>query len=490
MRRRIIIFFGMICLFCGLSAQEQEYLRIKNSDVYYTGESFADKKTNLDDFQLRQTALSRLILQIQSTVSVKISDSQTEQDGKAYNEMRQQVAMSSTVKLRNVRYVSYTKKKRQYMLAYLNKAEYRNWLSEESQRLVALMKEAEEREAYVGFEALIPDYLNLYAQSLLVPQAISWYSDMTEKDVPDMTRMLYNRLQNYLKEIQVKSTVQKANPQVPDLFPVQFELTNHGSPVNHLKLLFDNPDNAYKPVVDGKAELYCDGYTSGNKIKKAMTLGYLINMPQIPPDIQALLFENPVNYSFYHELDFSQLVRVGFTTAQTDATVRLVPVIENISVNQIEWQFGDGTISNELRPVHEYGKNGEYEIRMIINQKFSKSQKVKVNLPYLKKKEEKSISEISQGKASDILLSFTQANDAVKWLIKAKADSKLIFGKKESFQKTEQCYIIVFHPDSKEIIAVISPETEGRQDLKTQQSIEHLDEFIKNKGSIWVQFIN
>nr|HPM04015.1 hypothetical protein [Candidatus Cloacimonadota bacterium] len=78
MRRRIIIFLGMICLFCRLSAQEQEYLRIKNSEVYYTGESFADKKDNLDDFQLRQTALSRLILQIQSTVSVKISDSQTE----------------------------------------------------------------------------------------------------------------------------------------------------------------------------------------------------------------------------------------------------------------------------------------------------------------------------------------------------------------------------------------------------------------------------
>ncbi len=376
------------------------------------------------------------------------------------------------------------------MLAYLNKAEYRSWLSDESQRLIVLMKEAEEREEYVGFEALIPEYLNIYAQSLLIPQAVSWHSDLTDKDIPDLNRMLFVRLQTYLKETKIESTVQKPNPQTPDLFPVHFDLKNHNSPVNYLKLLFDNPDNAYNPVVDGKAELYYEGYTSGGKIKKAMTLGYMVILPELKPDIQALLFENPICYSFHHELDFNQLIKVSFTVAQTDAVVRLLPVVENISVNQIEWQFGDGAISNESKPVHEYSQNGEYVICMIINQKIRKSLKIKVNIPHLKGKEEKASPELSQGKESDVLLSFNNARDAVKWLIKEKAESKLIFGKMESFQKTDKCYVIVFQPDNREITAIVSPESDGRQDLKTQQKIENLEEYIKNKGSIWVQFIN
>ncbi|HPK40753.1 MAG TPA: PKD domain-containing protein, partial [Candidatus Cloacimonadota bacterium] len=331
---------------------------------------------------MQKTALSKMILQMQSTVKVDISDDQTERDGKIQGELRQTIAMSSQIKLTNFKYISYSDKNNKYMLAYMNKTAYKTWLDAESERIKSRMQEAIEKEDILGLGDIIPIYLNLYAQTLLIPQAIMY------ENKADLNLYLYDILYEYLKESRKRSNVQKPNPQTPDIYPVSFDVRYMQMPVNNVKLAFDS-DKIYKVVVGGNAELYIDGHSSVQKKTEKVVMTYDTQLAELADNIKGILDEHPIIYTFNEDLDFSKLVKVDFEIIQDGAEVCLTPIASNISVNEIQWQFGDDSYPiTETKPKYKYNKNGKYTVTLTINRAVSVSKVIVVNDNALIEKQE------------------------------------------------------------------------------------------------------
>lgn len=497
MKVHFLIIFIIIFSVCLLNASSEDYLKIKNSSDYYIGECVSSIKERVNDEQMQKTALSKMILQMQSTVKVDISDDQTERDGKIQGELRQTIAMSSQIKLTNFKYISYSDKNNKYMLAYMNKTAYKTWLDAESERIKSRMQEAIEKEDILGLGDIIPIYLNLYAQTLLIPQAIMY------ENKADLNLYLYDILYEYLKESRKRSNVQKPNPQTPDIYPVSFDVRYMQMPVNNVKLAFDS-DKIYKVVVGGNAELYIDGHSSVQKKTEKVVMTYDTQLAELADNIKGILDEHPIIYTFNEDLDFSKLVKVDFEIIQDGAEVCLTPIASNISVNEIQWQFGDDSYPiTETKPKYKYNKNGKYTVTLTINRAVSVSKVIVVNDNRLIEKQENIVIErkpkIEKEKEIVLnlvdglseLLEFTDVDNAIRWLVGMKKDGRIIYGTRSNFQKTDQCYVLIFSPVNKEVLKIIGPgQDDRRMDLLKKVKIDDFENEIKGKGVIWIQFLD
>ncbi|MES2628254.1 MAG: PKD domain-containing protein [Bacteroidota bacterium] len=80
----------------------------------------------------------------------------------------------------------------------------------------------------------------------------------------------------------------------------------------------------------------------------------------------------PANYSMSHRIVINQLPPVLFSVSGTSSCKPLLPVFVNltdpnyIGPNGCSWDFGDGSTSNDVNPVHEFTETGVYNIRLIV----------------------------------------------------------------------------------------------------------------------------
>ncbi len=497
MKVRLFIIIVLVVLASLLFADSKaDYLKIKGSQEYYIGESSAGTNERVSEEQLKKTALANLILQIQANVQVNVSDVQAEYNGRQEQIAQQRVEMSSKIKLSGYNFISYKDKKTQYVLAYLNKSVYRRWLDEQSSALIKRMEIAGAKEERIGIESVISEYLNIYTLTMMLPQAIAY------NDKPDLNLYVYNILYDYLQESRVQSAVQKPNAQTPDAFPISFNITNAQVPLNNVKLAFEGDDIAQK-VIDGKAELYIFGFCSEKRLKKKMVLNYDSEMADLNKEVQELLQEYPICYSFNHEIDFSNLVNIDIEIKQDGAEINLKPIIENISVKSLEWQFGDDSPRTaERNPKYVYARDGVYRISLTVNNLFTVTKAVTIGVPKPKVEDKKSsvqekiayrqvtVKQVFASQADiDQLLSFERIREAIAWLSKKKNEGKLIFGSKDQLANADQAYILLFDAKSERIISLISPEDNGRIDLRDQQAVKDSEILKKGRGGIWIQFL-
>jgi len=493
MKKRIltVLFFALTAslLFAG---PKEDYQRIKRSNDYYIGEAVAEIKDNVSDEQLKKIALSNMILQIQASVRVNISDTEIVQGGQLDQSTMHQVEMTSKIKLSDYKYISYKDRKKSYTLAYLKKSDYESWLEEQGKRLVSRMKAAIDKEGRFDIEAAMPEYMSIYALTMMIPQAIEF------REHADLNLYVYDILQEYLKTCVTKSTIGKPNPQTPGTFPISFYITNAQKPVNNIKLSFAGEESEHK-LINGRAELSYYGYSSEQQVEKAMVLKYDTEIAELSKEVKDLLKENPICHTFNHVIDFKSIVRVDFEIKQDGAEVELKPIVENISVKQTEWQFGDGSKnSTEKNPRHVYENNGRYRIVLTVNNTVNVTKTVTISghaetVKRERPKRERVVksNKIIEAGQADIekLLSLKKIIEAIAWLNDNKNKGKLIFGTKDQVSNNEQAYILLFDAKSEGLITLISPDNNGRRDLKDNVFVKENEIMQKGRGAIWIQFL-
>lgn len=116
---------------------------------------------------------------------------------------------------------------------------------------------------------------------------------------------------------------------------------------------------------DGKTY---NGIDNGDTIWVKPTSTYVYTVTNI---VDGSGLSCPPSNGFNIKVDVNQLPPVSFEVSGTSTCAPLIPTFVNTtnpgfigSSNGTYWRFGDGTISNEMNPTHEYTQSGSYAIHL------------------------------------------------------------------------------------------------------------------------------
>jgi hypothetical protein len=181
-------------------------------------------------------------------------------------------------------------------------------------------------------------------------------------------------------------------------------------------------------------------------------------------------------------IDFSNIIKLSFKIEKKEsAALSFQPVIENLSISSIDWDFGDGSTSTEYNPLHKYKDSRRHKVTLTLNH--SESLKITRDiLPdgtvFIETPQLTFVQELFQVK------DFKELKNLLKYY---KSKGKLMYGKKEAFLYPEKCLIFIVDPNTENIVAVLGRGKEERVNLLSDEIVYNLRDNYQGQVPIYVE---
>lgn len=407
-------------------------------------------------------------------------------------------------------------------LAYISNEDYRRSMDTARQSLVRLLQSAEmARENGQPGDAL-RDYTSLLMQRPFYPLPL--YADEVLETAPgrDIAEFAARQLERQLGTVEMElRELQSYSDPVELVLELQLRYPG-GQPVQNVEIGFDLSGYGFIPVTDGYVQLSLD------VLPERLLASYPLRLRPVyesADESEAALAASALpSVSRRLEIDFSPHVRLDFSaTPVGTGGYQFQPLIENLAVKQVAWNFGGGLSSSRLNPRQAFTPAQMREPRRITltlngRQELSVEKELRPDgslhpvesynesRPAAQEPDTQATRRTSAD-ASEIPVAaypVPAAHESVvnalvrsqNWeqtqriLARARQENRRIrFGSREAIgaSNTLQSYVIILNPDSRAVEAVLTPERGGmRQNLRNSENITNLRDDFAGRAPVWV----
>ncbi len=483
----------------------QDAFEIKTSDAYKwaVGEGATSAEA-------RENAKKELLNSIVTNVISAVSTSETEilsEESTNYNALFNSYTKTySKLRLKNLKVMDQEPDgNRFYAMAYILVSDYEASISEVKVEIREMVRLAENMETAEGLIQAFYNYYLAYLNTFFSPEPVSYYSAISSDSVVSVRILLENKLRSFLGSLKIIPGQPFLTPGLEEQIEIPVSVFYKTTPAAKIAIKIDNADSPQRIIRGGKANLILYSQPSGKKQNLRLLLSPAFEEES---ELKELHQQFGLTEKIEVLADFSNIVKADFSIKEESNTVyAFTSEIKNLSISKTEWNFGDGTSSEDLDPKHLYKSPGLYNVTLQINSdpqlKITKQVNVAggetVSLPPKaeSKPAEKEPSTTEKPPAvivnktaedmSEAVLRVTRFRDVINILDGYKARGLLSYGKKAAFVSPENCYVIIFHPVTGEMKAFLVPGNDGRQDLVTGNTVSLLSNSYKGMASIWVE---
>jgi hypothetical protein len=469
-----------------LSQTENE---IKNPDKYLWGAEATGM--NLED--ARFSAKRNLINYLFETVITKTSRDYMELNEDVRDYKRIQTKSFSSLTLKGIQFFERKSDDSFNVFAYMSKSDYNKSLELIAIEIRQSVKIAESKERDNDLSDAALEYYFAYLKSFLSPEPISYESTQTSEQFENINPFLRNKIETFLSDCEVVSLKPKIDSRIPEQIVLPFKVSYLNHHVNDITLQLNIPNEPEYLIKNGVTDIYLDFKPSF--INKQLSLLLSLNCnDKIYHD--SLIIELDKYFKIKKEktieVDFSSVIRIDFNVIVKNGLFSFKPIIENLSVFDLEWDFGDGTISREEKPALLFNDKKDHIIKLTLNRNdhlsISKIISPTGNMTVIPKSDSSEKKEIVKyDNILDNLIQIQSFKALEKQLILYKNNHKLMFsGSQSDFIHPENCYVFIINTSSGEIVAILDKGISGRKDLLSGEIVYDLGHKFSNNGILWV----
>lgn len=478
-----------LVLFTSIKILSQTENEIKNPDKYLWGAEATGM--NLED--ARFSAKRNLVNYIVETIITKTSRDYLEVNEDVRNYKRIQTKSFSSLTLKGIQFFERKSDDSFKVFAYMSKSDYNKSLELIAIEIRQSVKIAESKERDNDLSETILEYYFAYLKSFLSPEPIFYESTQTSEQFENINPFLRSKIETFLSDCEVVSLEPKIDPRIPEQIVLPFKVSYLNHNVNDITLQLNIPNEPEYLIKNGITDIYLDFKPSF--IKKQLSLLLTLNCnDKIYHD--SLIIELDKFFKIKREktveVDFSSVIRIDFNVMVKNGLFSFKPTIENLSVFDLEWDFGDGTISKEDNPVHLYKDQKDYLAKLTLNRNdhlsISKIISPTGHMTVIPKSDSSEKEEIVKyDNILDNLIQIQSFKELEKQLILYKNNHKLMFsGSQSDFIHPENCYVFIINTSSGEVVAILEKGNSGRKDLLSGEIVYDLGQKFSNNGILWV----
>jgi hypothetical protein len=387
-------------------------------------------------------------------------------------------------------------------LAYISKADLKRSSEAAAKRV---RDDLELMEQQKTIENNYIDYVyTAYLKSYMTPYPIG-YKFGTDS-IANVQPYLEGILRDYLLKIQLACTLVEEHPIYPK-DQLRFHLKLNGARDENLEYNFTCP--AYNAL----AEMGLNGGTfdvmmrpnATNELMKGVLSIKVIGLDE---NMKELAKSVPIEQEKEFNADMSNIIQYDFEIKEEEKYIQVIPSVKNISINAFEWSSNGKVLSTEqLAKISKDALGLNITLKLNNNEALQKTKTLafKNAVPQPEKKLEviipkeeivskvepvekpKEASKSLYTKESHGFNELKNFDQLQKILLELKNTGKGIYGKKSIFVKPSACWVFLVDQTSKEIIHVLSPDENGRFDLKDNKTYYDFESSFKGFISIWVE---
>ena len=506
-----IIIFALVFGNPGMIlADDPDELEIRRSGNYYWGEGVSEDRS-----EAISLARNELIGRIVTLVVAEQTYDITEDDEEYNTYYRSATRTISRMEIRGLDHRVTERRDGSYSaLAWLHKEDYERTLDIERDRHVSKVRDIQRMSRSDGLNSVMREVYHAFLTTYYFPEPL-YLPDGHGSETN--ARSLYRRkIDRWADEVRITSGTPEGGVMPGDVvevrIPFQFEV--EGRPVYTLKAGFDRAGYGTRRTIDGRTELYLERLP--DRPVETHTLNFRPAVDQGGDDSRewrALASDIGPFYRRSVEIDFSPIIEVDFSARNIGSDAfRFNSRIENLSVSDIEWDFGDGTYSDEHNPAHQFD-NPDYpvQITLSLNNRddltvvkeldsdgtLQPIREVGGDQEEMAETEPASRQTFSwsdldlRSDKKDFLQDMSELSDAGELqrdLQTIGARTNIRFGNRDAVGSESESFVFIVDPDSHDIVGILSPEHEGiRTDIKTGERVINMEETYRGYGSVWLE---
>ena len=379
---------------------------------------------------------------------------------------------------------------------------------------LAYISKSDLNKSALNIKKTIDGYINMYEQKKLIDifslndlYVAYLYTYLTPLSIPgridgdsvaNMQVILERKLTDYLKKIDIKCTKALRHPIYPDS-QLRLELKVAGEDETGLVYTLNCPSiNASTQLTKfGDAVNMFDIITTPSNANEEFNCELIMNAETLPPEVKEVAGIIKLNREIKFNANMRSVIGLDFSAENEGTNVRLLPKVKHLSVRNMEWFMNGVQISDQQMPVIPASKiNGPITLKINYDDSLTVT---KALATATKSGKDENITSEAIVKPSTTLkpVASTSTNygfatietfDELQLKLKdIKDKGKGILGKKEKFAKPENCWVFLIDPDSKAVKYCLSPDKEGRTDIRSNTKYDAFETQLKGYIAIWVE---
>lgn len=509
--------FTLICLLPCISVaqiSDSIAMEVKLSDNYYWGEGFSEDRQQAVEFA-RQNLSQKIIVRITSTQNVR----EEEVDGVSSNEFLSEIESNSRIELRGLMTETNRRGDGSWQaLAYITKEKFEENMRDTAEKLLSDLNRALRLEENGRFQRAITIYSEIYLSTFYYPAPI--YID---EEILGSRRQLRSfvrtKIIDWLEAIEVRQVNvrdRSVGNQVELYIDLQVSYLNQ--PVNNLLISLNRPGYGMHDVRRGETSVYYDRPLEEPRLDLQFRLKpnpAAISDSDLAKNLGELLPE----YTLTATIDFSDVITLDIGVNRvTQNRFRFSPILENVSVFDIEWHIDGEPISQVSMLDHTFTSLTEprqITLRLNRNPQFYVTKEISPRgdvetVSIFRQESEKIIrseegvvtEEVQSRRKTDFvsnqhtallneIMAKTAVSELTSYMTNLQQRRLLRFGNSTDVTNTAQSYIAIVNPQTNEIVAFLSPELEDERYNLTQEKVLKSDDIqteFSGYGPIWFQF--
>lgn len=509
----IVTLFALPCLGIAQTGNNTA-MEVKLSDSYYWGEGFSEERQQAIEFA-RQDFSQRIIVRITSTQNVR----EEEIDGVYSNEFLSQIEAKSRIELRDLMVKANQRRDGSWeALAYITKEKFEENLQNTADKLRSDLNQALRLEENGRHQRAIALYSEIYLSTLYYPAPI--YID---EDVLGSRRQLRSfvrgKIIDWLEAIEVRPVNvrdRSVGNQVEIYIDLQASYLNQ--PVSDLLISLNRPGYGMHQVRGGETSVYYD---------RPLEEPHLDLQFRLKPNSRAVADSDLANnlgellpeYVHTATVDFTDVITFDVAVNRiTQNRFRFSPVLENVSVFDIEWLIDGEPVSQvsmfdhtftsltaprqitlrlnrnpRLYVTKEISPQGNVETVSTFRQEFER-RRTPETVVVREEIQSRHISDFVSNQHTALLneiMTKTVVSELTSYMTNLQQRRLLRFGNRTDVTNTTQSYIAIVNPQSNEVVAFLSPEIEDERYNLTSGEIlksNQLQTQFSGYGPVWFQF--
>ncbi|MCC5918214.1 MAG: hypothetical protein JJU02_12920 [Cryomorphaceae bacterium] len=482
MIKRTVVFLWLLS-FGGLHAQTCD--EILNDKAYFSYRATAETVE-----AARSAAQDFLLNQITTTVKSVTELKTKEISGEVSQEYVSTGRMSSNLRLSGLRHVVCENQRRRdddvTVVVYISLDDLEKSAREVENQVQQYLEMMEMKKLLDN--DILTDAYTAYLLTFLSPMNIS--ATFEGNKIRDARSFLEILLKQHLRDIDLSlAKPRPGGPGMEEQFSVEMNVIGSNQ-TDFVYEFYSSTLNSRAQLPRGKGTFH---FIIQPSAPKERYRGYLSFSPlRIDPNVRDAAEANGFSKEVSIEFDFSDIIEVDFNIREQGENVIASPVLKHLSPRTFEW-FSNGKLISTDQILRVPKDEIQGSVKLVVNglTSHAKEQTVRgapIQTVQTDKKPE--ITTEQEVRSVSLLGSelgkLQNFSDLQNKLRSFRQNGQATWGRQNDFVNPDQCWVIMVDGESQKLIHVLTPNQDGRKDLKTGKVFQQIDEQFNGYAQIWI----
>ena len=468
-------------------------------DILADPSYFSAKATAETEERALNLARDFLLNQISTTVQSASELRTMEISGEVSTDFKMVSSTSTNIKLKGLRHVVCSQGRRNSevtVVVYISQIDLEKSAFEVQTQVQEYFNMMEYKEN-LSIEYLT-DVYSAYLRTFLSP--ISVQVTHQGRTINDAKAYLGIILREHLNAISLQADFPNpGSAGLEEQFSVQMNVGLHAQ--SAFVYRFDAPSlNAQANLIGGKGLFQ---YIKRPADVKESIRGYLSFAPiNISADLRELLAIHTFSKEVVVEIDYSRLISVDFNIERKGNNLVCTPILQHLSPRAFEWRSGNRQLSsNQILaiPSDEAPEKVTLIVNGISHLAVEKSlRNTSVSTRPVAQRDAPKNSQTLPNSAEEINLNSIKSefgqietfSSLQTTLMDIRNSGRGTWGRKADFMNPDLCWVFLVNADTKKVEVVLTPNSGGRTDIRTNKLHTNFENEFKGYIAIWVDLIH